>query len=154
MGPSPNSHFGHLSSAWELETQWTRTPGSCHSQCLQIHTCLCVSFTRSHFLEVSIMALRCQAAVLPPGWWSQPGKLLSWFITLSVISKEPAEVSRSYVKCLVDGRCMPCVRPVQTEHVSHLGGLHQNHLGLFFFFLQVQMHGDCESVKSGVGPSI
>lgn len=48
--------------------------------------------------------------------------------------QEPAEGSRSYVKCLADGRCMPCARPVQTEHVSHLGGLHQNHLGLFFFF--------------------
>ena len=58
-----------------LGSPWAAAPGSRHSRCLQTHS-LSGWFVGSHFLDVSIMALRCQA-LFPAGWWSPPGKLLS-----------------------------------------------------------------------------
>lgn len=55
------------------------------------------------------MSRHCFPSTTTSPRWSQPEKLLSWFITPSVISKEPTDVSRSYVRCLGDGRWMPYV---------------------------------------------
>lgn len=62
-------------SVVDLGSRGAAAPGSCHARCLQI-TLLAGSFMGSHFLDVSVVALRCQA-LCPAGWWSQPGKLLS-----------------------------------------------------------------------------
>lgn len=73
-GPvSDSSHFSRLSSTWEageLLPLVLVTLGVCRS------TLLAGSFMGSHFLDVSVVALRCQA-LCSAGWWSQPGKLLS-----------------------------------------------------------------------------
>lgn len=55
-------------------------------------------------------ALRCQAAVFPQ-LVVTPRKSLSWFIILSVISEEPPDVSRSYVKMstLMRSECCVCI---------------------------------------------
>lgn len=136
MGPSPNSRFSRLSS--------TRGAGNASGllhlvlviQCLQIHTSLLGSFMGSHFLDASIKSLRCQAAVHPPhptpaavGGHSQGCCVLD--LLQSVISKEPTDVSRSYVKCLVDGIRMLCMHPVKPVCFS-TWGMHHSHLGLFF----------------------
>lgn len=101
------------------------------------------------------MSRHCFPSTTTSPRWSQPEKLLSWFITPSVISKEPTDVSRSYVKCLGDGSWMPCVRPVRTEPVSQLGVCISIAWGPFYFHKYKCLEVVNQSVwKSGVAPSI
>lgn len=67
-----SSHASRLSSTWEARELLHLvlvTLGVCRP------TLLVGSFMGSHFLDVFVMALRCQA-LCSAGWWSQPGKLL------------------------------------------------------------------------------
>lgn len=64
-----------------------------------------------------------------------------------MISKEPTDVSRSYVKCLIDGGLSAVYASCKDRACLSTGGRHQNHLS------QTQMAGDSESVSLEWGPA-